>query len=77
MPSVNRSRLTVILDGSWHLYTQPLPGWTMLGTVQRGAELGALGLSPAGVYAQINAGAIRSLDQRKTRAAIQAARHGA
>lgn len=71
MGNANRGRLTVLMGGPWRLYTHAaLPGWTMLGTVQRGMEIGALGLSPAGVYAQINAGAVRALDQRKVRAAI-------
>mgnify|MGYP003598918379 CR=1 FL=1 len=42
----------------------------MLGTVQRGMEIGALGMSQAGLYAQINSGVIRALDQRKVSAAL-------
>ena len=42
----------------------------MLGTVQRGMSIGSLGLSPTGIYAQINAGAIQSLDQRKVAACL-------
>lgn len=49
----------------------------MLGTIQRGMEIGALGISPAGIYAQINAGAVRSIDQRKVAAAIAATSKGA
>ncbi len=66
----NRARLTVLLGGPWRLYTHPLAGWQMLGTVQRGMEIGALGRSPAGIYAQINAGAVQGLDQRKIAAAL-------
>lgn len=69
----NRDRLTMTLGGPWRLYTHPLAGWEMLGTVQRGMEIGALARSPAGVLAQINAGAVRSLDQRKALAALEAA----
>ena len=43
----------------------------MIGTIQRGVEIGALGLSPAGIYAQVNASVVRSLDQRKVVAALQ------
>lgn len=69
--SKQNSRLHIILDGPWKLYHRtPLPGWQMLGTVQRGMSIGALGLSPIGFYAQINAGVIRSLDQRKTIACL-------
>lgn len=66
MAGLNRGRYTVTIGGPWRLYTNSIPpGWTMLGTIQRGMEIGALALSPAGIYAQLNAGAIRPLDQRK------------
>ena len=67
----NRDRLTVTLGGPWRLYSHPLAGWEMLGTVQRGMQIGALARSPAGVLAQINAGAARALDQRKALASLQ------
>lgn len=70
----NRARLHVERAGNWKLYAGagwPLPGWQMLGTVRRGLDdTGALGLSPAGVYCQINAGAVRSLSQKKVIAAL-------
>lgn len=77
MGGQNRGRLTVLPGGPWRHYTHPLPGWRMLGTIQRGMEIGALGISPAGIYAQINAGAVRSIDQRKVAAAIAATSKGA
>lgn len=71
----NRSRIKVNKQGNWKLYAGggwPLRGWTMLGTVERGiGDVGALALSPAGHYCQINAGAVRSLDQRKVVTALQ------
>ena len=66
----HRARLTITPGGPWRIYTHPLAGWEMLGTVQRGMEIGALARSPSGILAQINAGAVRSLDQRKARAAM-------
>ena len=73
MTHVNRGRLTVIFGGNWRLYTRrPPDGWEMIGTVQRGMEIGALAKSPIGVYAQINAGAIQPLPQSKILAAIAA-----
>lgn len=42
----------------------------MIGTVQRGMEIGALALSPTGLYAQLNSGAVKLLDQRKVKAAL-------
>ena len=69
--SDNRARLTVRLEAAWRLYTNPVPGWEMLGTVERGTgDVGALARSPMGVYQQVNAGVCRSLDQRKVIAAI-------
>ncbi len=38
--SPNCNRLTVQSPGPWRLYTQPIHGWEMLGTVQRGKEVG-------------------------------------
>lgn len=77
MRTDNRARLTINRAGNWRLYAGygwPLAGWTMLGVVTRGAgETGALGLSPAGVYCQINAGVVRSLAQHKVIGALSAA----
>jgi hypothetical protein len=70
MTGLNRGRYTITIDGPWRLYTDKLLGWTMTGTIQRGLEIGALALSPVGIYAQINAGAVRELDQRKVSAAL-------
>lgn len=77
MGGQNRGRLTILLGGPWRLYTHPISGWQMLGTVQRGMEIGALGRSPNGVHAQINAGCVKTLDQRKVQAAIERSGHGA
>lgn len=67
----NRSRLIVTVNGPWRLYQhQPPTGMQMLGTVQRGMEIGALARTQAGLLVQVNAGAIRALDQRKALAAL-------
>lgn len=71
MAGINRGRYTVTIDGPWRIYTQVQPkGWTMVGTIQRDMEIGALAVSPVGLYAQINAGAVKMLDQRKVKAAF-------
>lgn len=71
MPNLNRARLQITQGGPWRLYQRAaIPGWQMLGTVQRGMSIGALALSPAGIYAQINAGVAQSLNQRKVAAAM-------
>ena len=67
----NRARLTVTVGGPWRLYQhQQPPGMQMLGTVQRGMEVGALARTQAGMLVQVNAGAVRLLDQRKAEAAL-------
>lgn len=69
--STNRDRIIITPSGPWRLYqSAALPGWEMLGTVQRGMEIGALAESPAGLLVQLNAGVARALDQRKVRAAL-------
>ena len=74
MTGLNRGRYTAQVDGPWRLYTRVCPaGWQMIGTIQRGLEIGALALSPVGIYCQVNAGAVLSLDQRKVLAALQGA----
>lgn len=78
-PSPNRARLEVTLGVGWRPYqTIPPRGMTMLGTVTRGiGDTGALALVEATQQlVQLNAGAIRTLDQRKARAALEAARAG-
>ena len=71
MTGLNRGRYAVQLNGPWRLYQNTqLPHWKMLGTIQRGMEIGALALSASGIYAQINAGAVRPLDQRKVLASL-------
>lgn len=71
MSSHNQPYFVVKINGPWRVYANVCPpGWKMLGTIQRGVEIGALGVSPSGIYAQINAGSIRSLEQRKLVAAM-------
>jgi hypothetical protein len=69
----NRGRLTVDVNGNWRLYTNTIPAnSTALGTVTRDeGDTGALvRINATGVYVQVNAGAIRSLDGRKVAAAL-------
>ena len=69
----NRSRLIVAVGGPWRIYQhQPPTGMQMLGTVQRGMEIGAMARTQAGLLVQVNAGAVRVLDQRKALAALEA-----
>jgi len=72
MSGPTRGRYTVQMDGKWRLYSNYAPdGWRVLGVIDCGGERGALVEAPTGILARLNAGAIRSLDQRKARAALQ------
>lgn len=75
MGNINRGRITIDPSGAWRLYATTIPaGADVLGTVTQGAETGALiRCRGTGLYAQLNAGAVRSLDQRKVSAAMGAA----
>lgn len=68
----NRARLHITPGGPWRLYTHAIHGMQMLGTVQRGMEIGALARTQAGLLVQVNAGAVRMLDQRRASAALAA-----
>lgn len=76
MSHTNRGRLTVGINGNWQLYTNTIPAnSTPLGTVTRDeSDTGALvRIDATGVYVQVNAGVIHSLDGRKITAALGAA----
>ncbi|HEY0200889.1 MAG TPA: hypothetical protein VGC24_04280, partial [Burkholderiaceae bacterium] len=70
--SDGRGRITVTPGGPWRLYQHAaLPGWQMLGTVQRGMDIGALARNQAtGNLVMMRAGAVSMLDQRKVLAAL-------
>ena len=71
MTGLNRGRYTVTLGDGWRLYSNTVPaGSIALGTVERDGERGAIIRTPAGLLAMLNDGVIRSLDQRKAKAAI-------
>lgn len=69
----NSGRLTVDPNGKWQLYAPTLPpGAVALGTVRRenGDEGALIRFEITGRYAQLNAGAARTLDGRKVAAAL-------
>ena len=57
----SRARLIVTVNGPWRLYQHQPP---------TGMQIGALARTQAGLLVQVNAGAIRALDQRKALAAL-------
>ena len=74
----NRAKLHIDLAGPWRLYQHAVPpGWDILGTVQRGMEIGALARHQVTRnLVMMRAGAASMLDQRKAIAAIEAATYG-
>ena len=80
MSRTHRSRLAVDVPGRPAFYLLPAgmaPGWEIIGTVTDADGAGALVRNTrTGVYCKANAGAVRSLPQRKVQAALAAA-HGA
>ena len=69
------NRYTIDPSGAWrHYHPRAVPtGWRMLGTVrcQSDDSIGALGRSPAGLFAQINAAGVRLLDQHAVADALR------
>lgn len=65
---------TIDAGGAWGFYhPMKVPkGWRMLGTIHCASDntTGALGRSPAGLYAQINGSNVRVLDQVAMAAAL-------
>lgn len=71
----NRGRLMITPGGPWRLYQHiEVPGWEMLGTVQRGNDVGAVARNiQTGALVMMRAGAVSMLDQTKAAAALAAA----
>jgi len=71
---------TIDAGGAWRRYhPMPVPkGWRMLGTIECESDhsAGALARSPAGLYAQIDVGNVRLLDQRAVADALRRVRLG-
>lgn len=70
-----RAKLVVHQGGPWrHYQWTELPGWEMLGTVQRGHDIGALARNlRTGQLVMLRGGAASTLDQRKAAASLAAA----
>jgi hypothetical protein len=66
---------TIDAGGAWRrFHPMDVPkGWRMLGTIECESDhsTGALGRSPSGLYAQINVGNVRTLDQRAVADALR------
>ena len=59
------NKISIDTNAGWQIYTNTVPdGSTPLGTVTTDYGTGALIVTRAGVYAQLNAGALKALPQR-------------
>lgn len=68
------TRMTIRLDNNLQRFTAgDHPDFRYLGTVQRGLELGALALTPAGEYVQVNGDIVQTLNASRVRAALGSA----
>jgi len=59
----------------WAAFAQARPDATMLGTVQRGMQIGALALLSDGRYAQVNGDVVEVLNASRVRHAMRS-QHG-
>jgi hypothetical protein len=75
MSHENRNRVIVEAGAESPLYADPrLPGWEYAGLVSAGPDKGPLLRNKhTGIYVMSIGGAVRSLDQRKVRAALDPA----
>ena len=69
------AKYVVDIAGPWRRYhPMPVPnGWRILGTIQRegGHSVAALGRSPTGLYARIDANRVQMLDQHAVADALR------
>lgn len=76
---MTHNNLSVQPNADWRIYTATTPaGSRALGTVSRDgsfSQAGALVITAAGIYAQINAGVLRSLPQKQVASALAMAAH--
>lgn len=65
---------SIALGHSWRLFTHPIAGHHMMGTVQVGFRVGALARSVEGRWYQVIDGIAMPLAQEETARAVEAAR---
>lgn len=73
---MSTSDFRIHIGPRWAAFAQPRPDATMLGTVQRGMQIGALALLADGTYAQVNGDIVEVLNASRVRHAMRS-QHGA
>ena len=65
MANLNRTRhLVVLSDTAWEAFTNPVDGYIMIGTVQRGEHIGALAVKDGRHFCVVK-GLCEPLNERK------------
>lgn len=67
---MTRSSLRIRLDAGWMRFAQPRDGLELIGTVQDGYQIGALGRTADGSYAQVNGDVVRFLNASRVNHAL-------
>ncbi len=67
---MRRQPLKLRLGTQWSFFCQPRADIRLLGTVQDGMQIGALGQLPDGSYAQINGDMVRTLNTSRVEHAL-------
>jgi hypothetical protein len=70
---MSKSRWYVHLGPGWKRFSTPRDDLALLGTIQNGPQIGALGKLPDGRYVQVNGDVLTAINTYKVEAAIQAA----
>jgi hypothetical protein len=70
---MQRQSLLVRLGNGWSMFAQLRDGVRLLGTVQDGMQIGALGQMPDGGYAQVNGDVVRKLNASRVEHALDRA----
>jgi hypothetical protein len=73
---MSRARLLVRISPDWSRFTYQRPGIELLGTVQRGAQIGALARLPDGKFAQANGDWLHPLNTAQVNLALKQAARG-
>jgi len=72
---MTKPRWHVQLGPTWSRFSPPRTDLQLLGTVQNGPQIGALGKLPDGRYVQVNGDVLTPVNTHKVQAAINAAMH--
>lgn len=73
---MSRARLLVRINPDWFRFTYEKPGIELLGTVQRGAQIGALVRLPDGKFAEENGDWLHPLNTAQVSLALKQAARG-